>query len=218
MAKGNDGNYLQHSVEVALATHLAGDRNGLHIAFSHGMAPYEPSGDCSPGTAVALLRDALQTAREPVVGLEPSLVVAYRATAASPDHYPNSAELLRAVVGADRLSGAITEVDPSKYVALQEAWRGTAVVVVEASWRGEVEPGGALSAPVGLDVPWLFSMDPMTYSEGAESDDANIHRGSRAALVGPRRLRGESRAGRGAPVRLQHVAGGGAPGVLEVRR
>ena len=43
MAKGNDGNYLQHSIEVNAAMHLSQmDTNGrLHIALTHGMAPFE---------------------------------------------------------------------------------------------------------------------------------------------------------------------------------
>lgn len=43
MAKGNDGNYLQHSVEVALALHLASlqPEGRLHIALTHGMKPFE---------------------------------------------------------------------------------------------------------------------------------------------------------------------------------
>ena len=176
MAKGNDGNYLQHSVEVAVATHLVEGRDGIHVALSHGMAPFESFGDRSPGTADDLLKGALQAARGPSVASESPLVAAYRATASSPDHYPNSAELLRAVVGAGGLSGGITEVELLKYAALQEAWGGTAVVAGNASWRSEVGPGGALSAPARPDVPWLFSMDPMTYKEAGEVDDCNLHR------------------------------------------
>ena len=44
MAKGNDGNYLQHSIEIESATRLAGTdpRGRLHIALTHGMSPWEP--------------------------------------------------------------------------------------------------------------------------------------------------------------------------------
>ena len=48
MAKGNDGNYLQHSVEVAVATHLVEGRDGIHVALSHGMAPFESSATAPP--------------------------------------------------------------------------------------------------------------------------------------------------------------------------
>lgn len=57
VAKGNDGNYLQHSIEVAIAwqlvTRIAGSR--LHIALTHGMAPYEPCGSLPNGQTRALL-------------------------------------------------------------------------------------------------------------------------------------------------------------------
>ena len=43
MAKGNDGNYLQHCIEVEAAVRLAqADPSGrLHVALTHGMAPFE---------------------------------------------------------------------------------------------------------------------------------------------------------------------------------
>lgn len=43
MAKGNDGNYLQHCVEVEAGLRLAQEspEGRLHIAFGHGMAPFE---------------------------------------------------------------------------------------------------------------------------------------------------------------------------------
>ena len=43
MAKGNDGNYLQHCVEVEAAVRLAwASADGrLHVALTHGMAPFE---------------------------------------------------------------------------------------------------------------------------------------------------------------------------------
>ena len=39
-----------------------------------------------------------------------------------------------------------------------------------------MSPNGALSCPDHLDAPWLFSMDPMTYLENGNSDDANLNR------------------------------------------
>ena len=51
VAKGNDGNYLQHSVEIAAAVRLAGkDSAGrLHIAVAHRMAPFEACDEPRPG-------------------------------------------------------------------------------------------------------------------------------------------------------------------------
>ena len=64
MAKGNDGNYLQHSVEIAAAVHLAAERpeGRLHVALAHGMAPFEPCDGPRKGQARALLSDALRPA------------------------------------------------------------------------------------------------------------------------------------------------------------
>ncbi len=43
MAKGNDGNYLQHSIEVEIAHLLVAisSSGGLHASLTHGMAPFE---------------------------------------------------------------------------------------------------------------------------------------------------------------------------------
>ena len=43
MAKGNDGNYLQHCIEVELASRLLDESagKGLQVALTHGMAPFE---------------------------------------------------------------------------------------------------------------------------------------------------------------------------------
>jgi hypothetical protein len=84
MAKGNDGNYLQHSIEVALAWQLVSraSGNGLHIALTHGMAPYEPTGSVPNGQAKALLVGALAHSRERRIDGEAPIISAYRATEA----------------------------------------------------------------------------------------------------------------------------------------
>lgn len=178
MAKGNNGHLLQHGVEVAAALHLSALRpeGRLHIALTHGMAPFEPCGKPSPGTACRLFQAALDAAEEPPEPDEPALVTAYRATNASLDHYPNTGELLRSVIGTDRLAGGITECDPRKHAQLQHAWSGSSITPVMSSWRAGIGPGGVLTPPASLDVPWLFTMDPMTYSERGEADDNNLHR------------------------------------------
>jgi hypothetical protein len=67
MAKGNDGNYLQHSIEVDAAVRLAGtDPFGrLHIALTHGIAPFEPSEEPSNPPARSLLLRALSDSYGP---------------------------------------------------------------------------------------------------------------------------------------------------------
>lgn len=178
MAKGNDGNYLQHSLEVGAAAHLAAmhPEGRLHIALAHGMAPFEPCGELPAGQAHVLMEGALRAAQEEPKADESRIVAAYRATGASPTHYPNSGELLRCVIGTDRLSGGITEVDLQKHAELQDAWSGSYVIPVGSSWRGEVSPDGVLTCPVLLETPWLFTMDPMTYREDGCADDNNLYR------------------------------------------
>lgn len=178
MAKGNDGNYLQHCIEVAAAVHLAAKHpeGRLHIALAHGMAPFEACGELPNGQARALLNNALHAAQKPATASESSIVMAYRANKASLENYPNTGELLRRVIGRERLSGGITEVDPLKHAQLQDVWSGSCVTPVRSSWRIEVSPGGVLTPPVPLGAPWLFTADPMTYREDGYVDDDKLYR------------------------------------------
>jgi len=192
LAKGNDGNYLQHCVEVEAAVRLAqADRCGrLHVALTHGMGPFEKLEETN--VQQNLLYDALDEASGEPKCTEREIVKAYRASwnsqACRPDienllhelkagkHYPNTAELLRAVIGANRLSGGITEVNQIKYENLKKKWPDPKVNVAHSSWRKELEAGGVLHCPDSLNAPWLFSMDPMRYSEGGRQDDDRLHR------------------------------------------
>lgn len=101
MVKGHNGNYLQHCVELAAANRLAARTPAaLHVAFTHGMAPFEPFehklDDKVPDLRRDLLRYALELAHKRPHKGEPAIVTAYRHTSASELRYPNSAELLRA--------------------------------------------------------------------------------------------------------------------------
>lgn len=147
---------------------------------------YEPSGN-----AHRLLYGALREAAAEPQRNEREIVKAYRASwklqeyqpdianlfkeLKSEKHYPNSAELLRAFIGTDRLSGGITELDEAKHKELAAAWAGSGIDVARSSWRKELGRDGALNCPNRLNAPWLFSMDPMTYSENSEDDDVNLH-------------------------------------------
>ena len=178
MAKGNDGNYLQHCIEVEAAVRLAqmDSKGRLHIALTHGMAPFEGFNKPKPYQRRELLENALDTSTSLPQSNEPEILSAYRKTKASRKQYPNSAELLRVVIGADKLSGGITEVDCEKHEKLVDAWVGSSVVSIQASWREQVGSGGNLACPNDLQRPWLFSMDPMTYSENGREDDEQLHR------------------------------------------
>ena len=182
MAKGNDGNYLQHSVEIAAADRLAAENpDALHIALAHGMAPFERFEhgltEKVPGLARRYLKAALRQAGQAPRPDEPPIVTAYRNTRASDVHYPNSAELLRERRGGDgacALSGGITETCPVKYEKLVRAWKPP-VSVAGASWRSQIRRGGALACPGNLQAPWLFTMDPMTYHVRGSCDDDNLY-------------------------------------------
>ena len=180
MAKGNDGNYLQHSIETEAAVRLAQmDAEGrLHIALTHGMAPFEPFETTKSELARKLLKEALKESGEPRREEcdERPVVTAYRKTQASEKHYPNSAELFRAVIGTEKLSGGITEICPKKYNELAGTWCCSSVNPVCSSWREGNSPGGVLSCPDDLQTPWLFTMDPMTYSEKGAADDNKLRR------------------------------------------
>ena len=183
MAQGNDGNYLQHCIEVEAAVRLAkmdAKKKRLHIALTHGMAPSEPFevslNQPKPGLCRRLLRCKLKESKKPRQSDEPAVVDAYRKTNASEKHYPNSAELLRAIIGTNNLSGGITEIDCEKHRQLAKAWSCSNVKTVCSSWREKIHPEGILACPDDLQTPWLFSMDPMTYRESDSEDDDKLHR------------------------------------------
>ena len=175
MAKGNDGNYLQHCVEVEAAGRLTQvDAQGrVHIALAHGMEPCESFEAPKRGQSRKLIENALEEARGQRRLDERSIVTAYRETKASPEKYLNSAKLLRTVVGVEKLSGGITEIEPAKHAKLACVWSDTAVKTACSSWRREIVAGGILSRPDELRTPWLFTMDPMTYSERSGSEDSD---------------------------------------------
>jgi hypothetical protein len=178
VAKGNDGNYFQHTVEIALALHLTKlfTQGALHIALTHGMAPFERCETPTKGQSRALLRKALQAAQNSSTCGESPIVAAYRATKASLEHYPNTGELLAETIRRCRLSGGITEVDVQKHAKLVDVWSGSSVTPVNSSWRREISPGGVLSCPPTLCSPWLLAADPMTFREDGYADDDKLYR------------------------------------------
>ena len=175
MAKGNDGNYLQHALEVSTAVQLAHhDReNRLHNALTHGMAPYEPL-ECPKGAYKKLYKTLCKANRKTQPDEHP-LVTAYRKAKASRTNYPNTAELLRSVVGTDKLRGGITETCAKKYEELKEVWVDTKIRVANSSWRQQLDAGDVLDCPSNLNVPWMFSMDPMSYVHDGSDDDNQLH-------------------------------------------
>ena len=161
LAKGNDGNYLQHCVEVEAAVRLvrACPDGRLHVALTHGMAPFEQI-DQPNGNARRLLYGALREAASEHKRNEREIVKAYRASwksqAYQPDtanlldelktgkHYPSSAELLQAVIGTNRLSGGITERDEAKHKELADSV--SARRPIPAGTTDPCQPPGGFSA------------------------------------------------------------------------
>jgi hypothetical protein len=74
------------------------------------------------------------------------------------------------------VSGTIAEVEPHKYELLKQAWKGSRVIPVNSSWRPVVGSSQPLACPPALGTPWLVTLDPMTYCEEGEVDDANLYR------------------------------------------
>lgn len=173
MAKGNEGNLLQHGVETEVGDLLyaEGGRRGLHIICTHSMAPFEKT-DLSSYENKALRR-WLDAARQPELGPGlPAVVRAYRHCRASLSRYPNTAELLAALVGRFNLSGMLVEKNPYKFGKLHYQWQATEVESLSGSWRDHTDA----FAKVTVKHPWLFTMDPMTFNRDPKrEDDANLY-------------------------------------------
>lgn len=178
MAKGNNGNYLQHSIEVANASFLQplNKKQSIHISLTHGMAPYELCDHCDieflhTRRLLQIAFDSIQT--ELPEGTH-SILHAYRRTNASFENYPNTGELLAAIIGRDHLFGTIAEVDEKKCQQLKNIWINTNVSIFNKDWRYGVNVDSRpLCAPEGLNIPWLFSMDPNIFSTAEKIDPKN---------------------------------------------
>jgi hypothetical protein len=173
LAKGNDGNLLQHAVECAMAEHLLHLTGQLHIVLTHSMSPYEEF-EQPRHAAHGLIDRALQMAQQPQASDEPPVVNAYRKTEADETQYPNSAELMAALAEPRQLSGTLVELDRHKFQLLRARWGEAGVQLIHNSWRIPLRHGH-LSCPIAIDRPWLFSMDPMTFVSAGRQDDDCLH-------------------------------------------
>jgi hypothetical protein len=176
MAKGNDGNLLQHTVEIALARSLAKNADGkLYLVATHGMRPYEPFDDRpteSSPSAYKKLELALRKAGEITKDSHqiPAIINAYIACNASNARYPNSVELVRSMLGD--VCGCVTEVVEDKAQVLRQYYDASSITVLHQSWR--TNNGAALLLPDRLNKPWLLTLDPMTFVESAYQDDDKL--------------------------------------------
>ena len=177
MAKGNDGNLFQHVIEVEAADFLIESTGtpGIYFAATHAMAPMEPfDADASRAKTSTALLSKLRVATS--VGadaaeaqLHPLIVQAFSGLAASEKRYPNSAKFVQWVARRHRatFSGALTETEPSKIASLRSEFEGPLVKVIPGSWRQHLAD---LFPPANLATPWLFSMDPMKFTNGTDQD------------------------------------------------
>lgn len=169
MAKGNDGHVLQHGVECDLVRSLTQTTDAtLFVTLTHGMAPTEPFLPKRSG-AHGLIDAALSWALEAGADDDPPVIQAYRITRATPQRYPNSAELIAALIGEQRLVGTIAEVDPGIAARLDERWRPSGLKVVARTWRSLPTPTES------LEGPWFLSMDPHSYKVREYQNDNHFH-------------------------------------------
>ncbi len=177
MARGNDGNLLQHGIECELGKRLfdVGGQNGLHLVVTHGMEPTEhfEARDDNPG-AYRKLEWWLDQARQHEPQSDsPTVLRAYRSCGASSAAYPNTGELLAASIGRNSLSGYITEVETRKIPSLKQKWQSSRVEILPGSWREFLYE---YHCPKELNTPWLLTMDPMTYTTAPFDDDNRLRR------------------------------------------
>jgi len=168
VAKGNNGNLLQHFVESELAVTLTDGmlEKRFYTVFTHGMAPFEPCEPLAPEEPPELrnLLKALPTldaswAEESGI----PVLKAYKRLQATEEHFPNSAEVVASVLGDKSiLRGEICEQKAEFAEQLQQMWDMSTVNVRKGSWRDAVRH---ISAPDGQDAPWIFSMDPYRFKE-----------------------------------------------------
>jgi len=154
MAKGNDGNLLQHGIELAAVSAIA--NRSVRLTCTHSMAPRE---SCPEPKRDRRLRHWLNSELD-----FPSVAAAYRKTNASIENYPNTAELVASKLGNDNICGDLFEVSEIKVGQLRTRWSETELQVHGNSWRQGL---------AGVEIPsaktsWLFTMDPMTFLPDGE--------------------------------------------------
>ena len=180
MAKGNDGNLLQHAVETKIACELAGpaDLPGLYLACTHAMQPFDPLERRHEKHVEGRRRFEAwwerathQTHSE---GVEPPILIAYRrCRAEDPLLYPNTAQMVSSLLGRNRVRSLLIDRNDGMRGYFDNWSLGRAIrVYLGKSWRDRLQ---SLHAPQDLDRPWLFTMDPMKYWPDNEKDDDDLH-------------------------------------------
>jgi hypothetical protein len=172
MAKGNDGNLMQHGIELAAVSAIAS--KPLWLTCTHSMAPRE---SCPEPNRDRRLRHWLNTQFG-----TPSVAAAYRLTNATLDSYPNTSELIAATFGDENIRGDLFEVCEDKICDLHARWSQSELRVHGLSWRQGLS---RIQIPPP-DSGWLFTMDPMTFVCNTEDvvDDNKLRRTDVDRLIG----------------------------------
>jgi hypothetical protein len=225
MALGNNGNILQHFVELEAGQGLlsAGGTGGLRCVFTHAMAPFEafehalPEND--PKTRV--MSRALRMTERIRKGLDskegqPLLFQAFAELEVGPSHYPNSAVLMdwQAKQRSLGLRMAVAETKPDAQARLLEKWPGVEedarVKVLSGNWRTLLKEGALQLRGPGA-WPWLISLDPYAFdpaTQGPAKDVASVDERGTSTEVSERHPRMGSKLRRTGERRLRRVPQG----------
>lgn len=180
MAKGNDGNLLQHAVEVAVADYLMArpGAESVHLVCTHAMAPFEQLTEDPASKAACRLRGRLALAQ--LEERSSSLLVeAFQAVRASPAHYPNTCVLVEALATKRtcHLSGVLLDANKQNAADLQTAFPG--MTVIPDDWRNHLE---SISGQAAEACCWLVSMDPYKFTLGSHDDPGVLDAADVASL------------------------------------
>jgi hypothetical protein len=169
MAKGNDGNLLQHTCELAAMRaiiHAVGVKR-FHLYCTHAMAPSEvcetvPNPAGREQLTRALNLAAAQSKALPTgtkLKTSPLIDVLSRLNASTAS-YPNTARILSSE--AERLgvalSAVLVDTDADVETALRASFATPPIRVFRGDWRKPIARFRS------YDAPWLFTMDPDTFS------------------------------------------------------
>jgi hypothetical protein len=182
VARGNEGNLLQHAVEVALADKLlAGGARELHLVCTHSMAPFEPLvDDASLGSSARLRGRLRQAAASGPSDDHTPLVRAYRDLGATSERYPNTAALVEWVAQrhARGLRGTLLDIEPAVTSALTS--RFPSLAVVTGDWRQHLDKLAPIDRAKG--TAWLVT-DPYKFVRGRRQSLGVIDQGDLTTLA-----------------------------------
>ena len=141
MAKGNDGNLLQHGIELAAVSAIGS--KPLWLTCTHSMAPRE---SCPEPNRDRRLRHWLKSQVA-----TSSVGAAYRLTNATLDSYPNTSELIAATLSDENIRGDLFEVCEDKPATYAPAGRKVNLgCMVCLGVRGSRESRFRQQIPVGF--------------------------------------------------------------------